>query len=173
MVGAAHVEGMVRLLEAPVDRAALSTLPPPSPWTRILSWVIPLLMLAAFYKGYHDHAGQRLEEMLLAWAIPTGALAGLFTVLAFGHPITIVSAIVAAPITTLHPAIGAGMVTGLIEAWVRKPTVEDCENVASAVNSIRSAYSNRVTRVLLVSVLSSLGAMLGAWVGATWVVSLL
>lgn len=173
VVGAAHVEGMVRLLDQPVDRASLSLIPPPSPWTRVLAWVIPVLMLLAFYKGYHDHQGQRLEEMLLAWAIPTGALAGVFTLLALGHPITILSAVVAAPITTLHPAIGAGMVTGLVEAWVRKPTVEDCEKVAEAVSSVRSVYSNRVTRVLLVSVLSSIGAALGAWVGATWVVSLL
>lgn len=173
VVGAAHVEGMVRLLDEPVDRARLMTIPPPSPWTRVLGWVIPVLMLLAFYKGYHDHQGQRLEEMLLAWAIPTGALAGFFTIAALGHPITILSACVAAPITTLHPAIGAGMVTGLVEAWVRKPTVEDCEKVAEAVSSVRSVYSNRVTRVLLVSVLSSIGAMLGAWIGATWVVSLL
>lgn len=173
VVGAAHVEGMVRALEKPVDRAELATIPPPSPWTRILAWVIPVLMLLAFYKGYQDHAGERLEEMLLAWAIPTGALSGIFTVAALGHPITIVTACVVAPITTLHPAIGAGMITGLVEAWVRKPTVEDCEKVAEAVSSIRSAYANRVTRVLIVSVLSSLGAALGAWIGATWVVSLL
>lgn len=173
VVGAAHVEGMVRLLEEPVDRAKLAVIPPPSPWTRILGWVIPILMLLAFYKGYHDHQGQRLEEMLLAWAIPTAALAGAFTIFALGHPITILSAVLAAPITTLHPAIGAGMVTGLVEAWVRKPTVEDCEKVAEAVSSVRAVYSNRVTRVLLVSVLSSIGAALGAWIGATWVVSLL
>lgn len=173
VVGAAHVEGMVRLLEAPVDRSELAAIPPPSPWTRILAWVIPTLMLLAFYKGYQGHAGQRLEEMLLAWAIPTGALSGLFTIAALGHPITIVTACVVAPITTLHPAIGAGMITGLVEAWVRKPTVEDCEKVAEAVSSVRSAYANRVTRVLIVSVLSSIGAALGAWVGATWVVSLL
>jgi len=79
----------------------------------------------------------------------------------------------AAPITTLHPAIGAGMVTGLVEAWLRRPTVADCEEVQDALHSLKALYKNRVTRVLLVAIASNLGAALGMWIATTWVLSLL
>ncbi len=65
------------------------------------------------------------------------------------------------------------MVAGLVEAWLRRPRVEDCEGVPEAVRSVGSMYRNRVTRVLLVAVLATLGSALGAWVGATWVVTYL
>ena len=45
------------------------------------------------------------------------------------HPVTVLSALVAAPLTSLNPTIGAGMVTGLVESWLRKPRVSDLENL--------------------------------------------
>ena len=79
----------------------------------------------------------------------------------------------ATPITSLNPTIGAGMVAGLVEAWLRKPTVADCQTVADDMMTIRGIYKNPFTRVLLVAVLSTIGSALGAWVGAGWVVWLL
>jgi pheromone shutdown-related protein TraB len=169
VVGAAHVKGMVERLGQPVDRARLMEIPPPSKLVQILKWIIPALLVLAFYQGFREHSGERLLDMVWAWILPTAVLCGVFTVFALGHPLTILSACLAAPLTTLHPAIGAGMVTGLVEAWIRKPTVEDCEQVSRSFTSLRAVYSNRVTRVLLVSILSSIGAALGAWVGASWV----
>lgn len=173
VVGAAHVAGMVARLGQPADREALSRIPPPSLLSRVLQWLIPALVLGAFFFGFQERSGQGMEEMLLAWILPTAALCGLFTALALGHPLTILSGILAAPITTLHPALGAGMITGLVEAYLRKPTVEDCEGIQKALTSVRGAYGNPATRVLLVTMLSSIGAALGAWIGATWLLSLL
>ncbi len=172
VVGAGHVEGMLTHLGEQVDREALSQLPPPSKVTRALSWLIPIVILAAFVWGYRQPTGS-LTQMLIAWILPTAVGSGLFTALALGHPLTILSAMVAAPITTLHPAIGAGMVTGLVEAWLRRPTVADCEEVQGALHSIKALYKNRVTRVLLVAMFSNLGAALGMWIATTWVLSLL
>jgi pheromone shutdown protein TraB len=45
--------------------------------------------------------------------------------------------------------------------------------VQKAATSVRALYQNRVTRVFLVFILSSLGAALGAWVGLGWVLALL
>jgi pheromone shutdown-related protein TraB len=173
IVGAGHVNGMVAGLGQAVDREALCEIPPPSLTSRVLKWVIPLLVLGAFYFGYTKHSWDDFQRMILAWVLPTALGCGLFTLAAGAKLLTVVSAMIAAPITTLHPAIGAGMVTGLVEAWLRKPTVTDCENATDAIQSVRGIYANPFTRVLLVAVLSTLGAALGAWVGATWVVSLL
>ena len=173
VVGAAHVAGMVARLGQSADRKKLSELPPPSKVSAALQWIIPAAVLGAFYFGYRQQSMEGLQQMLYAWILPTGLLSALFTLIALGHPLTILTAFVAAPITTLHPAIGAGMVTGLVEAYLRKPTVEDCEGIQKALSSVKGVYRNSATRVLLVSVTSTIGAALGAWIGASWVLSLL
>ncbi len=172
VVGAGHVKGMLEKLGQPVDREELTRIPPPSKWGQVLGWLIPTVVMLAFYQGWSKHAGEGLLHMVLVWILSTGVLSGLFTILALGRPLTVLSAVLAAPITTLNPAIGVGMVTGLVEAWLRRPTVSDCQSV-SDVTTLRGAYANPVTRILLVFVLSSLGAALGAWVGTAWVVALL
>ncbi|HSC88288.1 MAG TPA: TraB/GumN family protein [Polyangiaceae bacterium] len=173
VVGAAHVAGMVARLGQPADRLELSKLPPPSKLAAVLGWLIPALVIGSFYFGFRNQSWQGLEQMLFAWILPTGLLSAIFTVAALGHPLTVLTAFIAAPITTLHPALGAGMVTGLLEAYLRKPTVEDCEGIQAAFSSLRGLYQNSATRVLLVFVGSTIGAALGAWIGASWVISLL
>lgn len=173
VIGAGHVAGVLSHLGETVDREALSKLPPPSKLTQVLKWLIPALVLGAFYWGYAEKKGEGLQEMLVAWIIPTSALCAVFSAFAGAKLLTILAAFVAAPITTLNPTIGAGMVTGLVEAWLRKPTVADCETVTEAVLTVKGFYRNRFTRVLLVAILSTIGAALGAWVGIGWVVSLL
>lgn len=173
VVGAGHVEGMLTHLGARVDRDELSQLPPPSRWARALKWLIPTIVLLAFSWGYYKHSGEGLRDMLLAWALPNSIIAALFSIVALAHPLTVLAAFIASPITSLNPTINTGMVAGLVEAWLRRPRVEDCEGVPEAVRSVGSMYRNRVTRVLLVAVLATLGSALGAWVGATWVVTYL
>ena len=173
VVGAAHVAGMVERLGQKADYAALSEVPPPGRVAQALKWVIPALMFAAFYVGYRRHGGGGLEQMIYAWVLPNAIVAGLFAILALAHPLTVLTAIVASPITSLNPTIGAGMVAGLVEAALRKPTVRDCEEVQTAVRSVKSIYSNRVTRVLLVAVATTRGSALGAWIGAPLVLRLL
>jgi pheromone shutdown-related protein TraB len=173
VVGAGHVEGMLTHLGQSVDREALSRIPPKSKLTEALQWIIPTIILMAFYWGYRERSGEGLIEMLIAWILPTSIGSGLLTAVALGHPLTILTAVVAAPITTLNPAIGAGMVTGLVEAWLRRPTVADCEEVQDALHSLKAMYKNRVTRVLLVAIASTIGAAVGMWIATTWVLTLL
>ena len=56
------------------------------------------------------------------------------------------------------------MVVGLIEAWLRKPTVADAEKINDDVQSLSGLYRNAFTRVLLVAVMATIGSALGAWV---------
>lgn len=173
VVGAAHVEGMKRYLNEPVDREALTVIPPPSLLTQVLKWVIPVAVLGAFYWGWREHSGTRLQEMIFAWVLPTSILGGLGTLLSGGKLLSVLSAVLASPITTLHPAIGVGMIVAPVEAWLRKPTVEDCEQVPEAVTSFRGAFRNPFTRVLIVTLGSSVGAALGMYIGTAWVIKLL
>jgi pheromone shutdown protein TraB len=132
-----------------------------------------LVILASFYWGWKEHSNQRLLEMINAWVLPTAVLSGLGTLLSGGKPLTVLCAMISAPITTLHPAIGVGMVVAPVEAWLRKPTVEDCEQIPTAIATFRGVFKNPFTRVLIVAVGSSLGAVIGMWIGTAGVLKLL
>lgn len=172
VVGAGHVQGMLNQLGKTADLEELSRIPPPGITGRVLKWVIPAIVLCAFYYGYANHSTEGLKQMVFAWLIPNVVGAALLALLAGARPITVLVAGVASPITSLNPTIGAGMVAGLVEAWARKPTVEDCEQVAE-ITSFSDMRKNSFTRVLLVAVASTLGSAIGAWIGAAWVVKLL
>lgn len=171
VVGAAHVPGMQRYFKTPVDRDALSVIPPPARWVGLIKWIIPALIIAAFYWGYQKNQGQSFEAMLWAWIIPNAVLAGLLTIPPIAKPLSCLTAVVASPITSLNPTIGAGMVVGLMEAWLRKPTVEDAERVRD-ITGWRDAFHNPFTRVLIVAFLATIGSALGAYIGAAFVVKL-
>jgi pheromone shutdown protein TraB len=113
------------------------------------------------------------EQMVLAWVLANGIAAALGTIIALAHPLTILAAFVAAPITSLNPTIAAGWVCGLTEAYLRKPRVIDLERVADDLTTMRGIWSNRVIKVLLVVVLANLGSSIGTFIGVGWIVSLL
>ncbi len=165
VVGAGHVPGMIKRFGKPADLEALKVIPPPAKWVGLLKWIIPALVMAAFYYGYTKHDGENLQTMLLGWIIPNSVLAALFTAIAGGKLLSVLAAFIASPITSLNPTIGAGIVVGLLEAWLRKPTVEDCEAIPDEATSLKGVYKNRFTRVLLVALAANLGSALGAYVG--------
>jgi pheromone shutdown protein TraB len=106
--------------------------------------------------------------MLWKWVQLSGALSALGALICLAHPVTIVAAFVGAPITALNPFIGIGLVTGVIEAYLRRPRVADFESLHDDLLSFRGFYHNRVTHILLVFLLSSLGAMIGNFIGLPW-----
>ncbi|MGH8595327.1 MAG: conjugal transfer protein TraB, partial [Gammaproteobacteria bacterium] len=95
----------------------------------------------------------------------TGGLSAFGALAAGAHPLTIIAAFLGAPLTTLHPAIGIGMVTGIIEGVIRRPTLGDFKRLRRDTASWHGWWHNRVARTLLVFVFSSLGASLGTYVG--------
>ena len=173
VVGAAHVPGMKLWLEKPVNRPALEQLPPPSRWLKVLKWIIPAIIAGAFVYGWKNGPEHTLEQMIFAWILPNSIAAALFTAVAGGKPLTVITSLFSSPITSLNPLVGTGMVVGPVEAWLRKPTVADCERINDDVQSFKGLYRNPFTRVLLVAVAASMGSAVGAWIGMSWVLSLL
>jgi pheromone shutdown-related protein TraB len=172
VVGAGHVAGIVERFGAAVDRDALDTLPPPSRVGRSLKWLIPVIVLGAFGVGIARHDFSALDAMLFAWILPNALFAGLGTLIGAARPLTVLSAVVASPLTSLNPTLNTGVVAGLVEAWQRRPTVEDCQQVQDDARTLGGVYRNRFTRVLLVSALATFGSALGAYIGVGWLVAL-
>jgi pheromone shutdown-related protein TraB len=167
VIGAAHLPGVARHLAvgdpAPdATLAALSTVPPPARWTKALPWLFVAFIVAGIAIGFRENPALGWD-MVRDWVVYTGGLSAAGTLLAAGHPLTIASAVVGAPLTTLHPAIGIGFVTALVEAWLRRPTVGDFARLRADTAHWGGWWRNRVARTLLVFVLSSVGAAVGAY----------
>lgn len=173
VVGAAHVPGMLPQIGKPLDRAELDRVPPPSLLWTIIKWLVPVLFVAALIYGWRWSDNSSFAEIMLAWILPTSIGAGGLTLLAGGSPFTVASALLVAPIAAIHPLLGTGMVTGVVEAWRRKPSVADCERLPEDIQSLRGFWRNPVTRILLIAVASGIGTAVGFWVGVGWVASLL
>lgn len=165
VVGAGHVAGMIDRLEEPVDREALSEIPPPSLTSQVLKWAIPALVVGVFVRAILGQEGQDLSDMLMAWILPNALAAGLGGLISGARPLTTVVAMVGSPITSLNPMLPLGVLTGTVEAWRRRPTVADCEDVNEASKSLRGVYGNRFTRVLLVTVATTMGSGIGGFLG--------
>ncbi|MFP4285134.1 MAG: TraB/GumN family protein [Desulfovermiculus sp.] len=170
VVGAGHVPGMVKALPTRIDTASLLELPPASMWPRILKWAIPIIILGLLLYGLIQGPEYSVQSISI-WVLVNGVFSALAVSLALAHPITIASTFVAAPLTSLNPTIAAGWVAGLVQAWVKKPTVADLEDLPGALGSVRSFWLNPVCRILLVVVLANLGSSLGTFVAGSWIAS--
>lgn len=171
VVGAAHIPGIKRNLDNPpaaelIDEIAI--VPPKPAISKIIPWLIPAIVLTLFVVGFFFGDRSRLLDAATAWVLTNGLLSALGAIIAFGHPLTIVTAFIAAPITSLNPTIGAGFVTGLVQAFIAPPTVKDMEQVSDDIANIKGWWHNRVTRVLLVFFFSSLGSAIGTFVAFNW-----
>ena len=168
VVGAGHLDGLARNLELgdrPPDelKSELSAIPPRARWPKAIPWLIMILVLIGFYIGF-SRSPELGWHLVYIWVAINGGLAALGALIARGHPITILSAVVAAPLTSLNPTIAAGMVTGLVESWVRKPKVSDLERLRFDVTTLKGWFKNPATRILLVFFLSNVGSAIGTWV---------
>jgi pheromone shutdown-related protein TraB len=168
VIGAGHMEGIARHLEGgqaepKAEREALEVMPKPSRWPKLIPWAIMALIVTGFVIGF-SRSPELGWQLVFIWVVINGGLAALGALLARGHPLTVVSALVAAPLTSLNPTIAAGMVTGLVESWLRKPRVADLENLRFDITTVKGWFRNPATRILLVFFLSNLGSAIGTWV---------
>ena len=169
VIGAGHLQGMAEHLRddqtAPaVVREQLESVKEKSsiPWFTI---VLTAFVLGGFAWGFWRGGLDVGADLMLYWVLLTGSLGAIGCALAGGHPLSIVTAFLASPVTPLHPALASGTISALVEAWVRKPTYADFMALRDDVQSVRGWYRNRVARVLLNFFLTSLGTAIGVWTG--------
>ena len=129
--------------------------------SKIAGWVFPIAIVGLLVAGFFTGGAVSSLQMLVQWLLWNGSLSALGTVLAGGNILAVVAGFFGAPIATLNPVIGVGLITGLVQAAVCKPKVSDMENLYSDVTSVKTFYKNRILRVLLVFFLSSIGGLIG------------
>ena len=168
VIGAGHLEGLAKYLaedeqDPQTEVTRLSELPPAKRWLKFIPWVIAALVLTGFYLGF-SKSPELGWELVTLWVVINGGFAALGALIARAHPITILSAMIAAPLTSLNPVIAAGMVTGVVESWLRKPKVSDLERLRDDATTLKGWFKNPATRILMVFFFSNLGSAIGTWV---------
>ena len=167
VLGAGHLPGVVRHLEALAagtassDTADISQLPPAGIGSKVAGLAFPVLIVALIAAGFFTGGAKASLDMLVQWILWNGSLAALGALVAGGHVLTLLAGFVGAPLATLNPVVAVGLFTGLVQAWVNKPKVEDMEHLTDDATSLKGFYKNRILRVLLVFFLSSIGGVIG------------
>nr|WP_263327405.1 TraB/GumN family protein [Neobacillus sp. Marseille-Q6967] len=164
VLGAAHVPGIKEEIKKEQDLAKLTAIPPKSNLPKIIGWSIPVMILAMIAYSFFMNPAAGLDQSI-SWILWTGSLSALGAALAMGHPLSILAAFVAAPITTLNPVLAAGWFSGLAQAYLRRPSVQDFHTLSEDVFSLKGFWRNKVTRILLIVVLTNLGGTLGTFLG--------
>jgi pheromone shutdown-related protein TraB len=167
VVGAGHLDGIERALVEgrQEDLGKLEKIPEALPVMKIVGWTIPFVIVGglvalALTKG-PEVAGQNLKF----WVLINGIPSGIGAILAAAHPVTILAAFLAAPITSLSPVIGAGYVTAFVQAYFRPPRVRDFQTVSEEVFEFGAWWRNRLLKVFLAFLLPTLGSIVGTYVG--------
>ena len=176
VLGAGHLSGVEAHLNKIAggtetsDVSAISEVPNKKSATKFIGWLIPAIIIAFIAAGF-VYGGRRAgTAMLSTWILWNGIPSAVLSVVALAHPLTIIVSFLAAPFTSLCPFIGVGFVSGIVQAMVCKPRVKDMENLSEDVQSIKGFYRNRILRVLLVFILSSVGSSIGTFAGGADVI---
>ena len=178
VVGAGHLKGIKKKLEEGLIKTDLKKLEEvPKKRIRIskiIGYLIPAvfigLILWMVYSNGADAWGQ-IKNVFIWWFLINGTLSAIGAAIARGHPLTIGTAFIAAPLTSLNPAIAAGWVAGYVEAKLRTPVVKDFKEL-SKIDSFKSFWNNRVIRLLMVVAFANLGSMIGTIVAFPYIASL-
>ncbi|MBW1983200.1 MAG: TraB/GumN family protein, partial [Deltaproteobacteria bacterium] len=173
VVGAGHVPGIKEHFNDNIDIQTLEEFPPKRKISGTLKWILPMAILALFVLGFFYGGSKAGTDMIMWWILANGFFAGLGAVIALAHPLTILSAIFAAPLTSLNPMIAAGWVAGLVEALSRKPKVRDLENLPEDILSFKGFWKNKVTRILLVVVFANIGSSIGTFIAFPFLLKVL
>lgn len=163
VLGGAHVPGVKEEIFKSQDIEKITEVPPGNPFIKYIGWLIPAVIIGLIIYAFVINIQTGLEQ-LSSWVLWNSALAGIFTALALGHPLSILTAIVAAPFTSLNPLLACGWFAGLVEASVRKPTVQDLNNVPADILRFKGFFTNRFLRVLTIVIMANIGSTIGTFV---------
>lgn len=170
VVGAGHLRGIERALNpykplSTEEFESISTVPKKGIVGKVLPFAIPLIVMGLVGFALFNNNEVDYVKMLTVWTLFNAIFAAIGCILARGHPLAILTAALASPITSLNPALAAGWFAGYVQLRISEPTTEDLQQFLKGT-SIGGFWSNRAGRVLLVTALTNLGSMLGAWFAA-------
>lgn len=171
VLGAAHVPGIIKQIDQEHNLETLHAKPPKAKWPKVIGWAIPLFIISLIVFTFISNPAAGWQQTV-SWVLWNGSFSALGTAVALGHPLAIITAFVAAPITSLNPLLAAGWFAGFVQAYIKRPNVGDFERLSEDVFTVKGFWRNKVTRVLLIIVLANIGSTIGTLVGGADVIRL-
>lgn len=171
VLGAAHVPGIMVQIHKDHDLKALSRVPKKKKGIGMIGWLIPLAIIGIIGYTFYLNRDMGIRQSI-SWILWNGSFSAIGAIAAFAHPLAILTAFVAAPISSLNPMLAAGWFAGIVEAYIRRPNVQDFEDLAEDAVTLKGFWKNKVTRVLLVVALANIGSSLGTFIGGADVIRL-
>jgi pheromone shutdown-related protein TraB len=179
VIGAGHMKGLAAHLEKlfrgeeDAGVSELDVIPAPSIFSKIARFIIPAAVIALVAAGFLRAGTATGFSMMLKWVLWNGSLAAIGACIALAHPLAILVSFLGAPITSLNPFIGVGILSGLVQVTFVKPRVSDVQDIMEDAAGLKGWYRNRITRALLVFFLSSIGSSIGTFVSIPAIAGLL
>ena len=173
VVGAGHVDGIISHLKNDweVNLSDLEKIPPSTQVVKIIGWGIPIIIVASIlFIGYSKGLAEAGDNAIF-WFLANGIPSAFGAVIALAHPLTILTAFIAAPFTSLTPVIGAGYVAAFVQVYFQPPVVKEIQNVMNDFSKPANWWKNKLLRVFLVFILTSLGSVIGTYVGVFEIIS--
>ena len=170
VIGAGHTNGVISTIEklsenkSTPELESLTQIPKGAPVGKILSYVIPLLIVTLLVYGFATSGWSQGLRLFLLWIAVNCGCTFIATLFSLAHPLNILACTVTAPFFALNPALGVGMLGGILEVTLRKPKVHDFESINDDASKFTNWYRNRILHALLVLLLSSVGSMFGTLV---------
>ncbi|HST27896.1 MAG TPA: conjugal transfer protein TraB, partial [Rudaea sp.] len=140
----------------------LNVAPVGSRWPKWIGLGVLIVIAAAigfaFSRGT-GHGAKALEDWIVFASVgcALGALAG------GGHPLSVLVAAISGPLKPFRPFAPSGAFSAGVEMWLRHPRVADFETLRDDVLHWTGWWKNRVSRTLLVFMLTNIGMMIGEW----------
>ncbi len=164
IVGAGHRQGIENHIENPSTLPPFDSLtrePKSFPWAKVFGFGVTFLF--AFLLAAIAFSGVGWNVLLYAflfWVVIHGVLAAIFTLIAGGHPLSALTCLCVAWMTSLNPLLHAGWIAAYVEARVRKPPVSDFRKIYET-ESLTEMAKIPLFKVVLVAALANLGSLLG------------
>lgn len=163
IIGAAHAKGIEKHLNDDINTKDLEIIEKPSKASSLAKWILPVAIIAMLIYTIFANKDAGIDQ-LKSWIIWNGGLSAIGTFVCLGHPLSALVAFITAPFTSLNPLLSSGLFAGLVEAMLRKPKVKDFEDISTDTESIKGFLKNRVTRILLIVIITNLFSTLGTFV---------
>lgn len=170
VVGAGHASGIIKTMEAiekgqlDTDLTEISKVPKPSKTGKIVGWLIPIAILAFVAYSCFTYGFDQGLRYFVIWAISNASASMLFAILSNAHPLNWLVAALGAPVAVMNPLLGVGVFTGIAESELRKPRVQDVEQLSDDISTFKGWFKNRVLHAFLIFFTTSLGSILGTFV---------
>lgn len=174
VVGAAHVEGLLKQLQEEKTDTSINEVNQgfSVPWMKVLKYGMPTFILAMLGYSFYKIGFGTGVELTASWVLVNGFLSMSGAIIARSHVSTWIVSFIAAPLTSLDPALGAGMVASYFEGKFYPPKVEELEDIAK-ITSYTELWGNQAGRIILTFFFVTLGSAAATFIAAAHIFSVI